>query len=1162
MLYPKHGTKAMPFVCAALITTFASASASADETDPFSDTVRPYVQKYCVRCHNSREAKGELNLTAYASADDVTDHFRRWNNIVEFIRSGEMPPDDAPQPEINESNAAVAAVDKILQVEARRNAGDPGVVLPRRLSNTEYNLSIRDLTGVDIRPTKDFPADPAGGEGFDNTGEVLGMSPNLVRKYLSAAQLVADHLVLKPDGIVFAPFPVTSYNERKNLTEQAIIDFYISHEIRLEDYLDAAWRYQHLPEIGRVTPERWAQTRGLSPKYFNLVSATLSDAKSQSGLLRRLHELWRALRAPQGDSDRPAELIQLAEFIDFGRRVLGQPRQDLIRSNAGNWPISHLDFRTRVAEARDRFNADRLKKKTLITAFRVPTPKTKTTESVSFFLRVDPAFAELNGSVRIDDAVFSRADRLPANEKDVEKQGVRTLRSVLEKFQPELATSIGFGRRIADLEIDPDSFVLQSPSVLEISLTPEMQEELQGLRLLLPLELLSGSSGVIVSHGSGHLPKSEQGSTAELLVDRDSPAAAQLAMDAEVFCRTFPDRFFYVNEKRGLAAGFHLVEGFFRDDRPLVNSVLSVDEAAKLNALWRDLDFVTQSAETLIRGFVWFERSERHVLHDKRFDFLRPQDPRLVQYSMSPADATENASNVSFPLLDRFEKAYLDKLGVRRVDDSLAAVKPDDKYRMIHGFFEGIRHGLQLYDKHMDAAETRALQQMNVLAARAFRRPLRTKESASFQTLYRTLRNNGQNVEGSLRGVLTAILMSPEFCFRYRDAPEGNAISPLTDSDLASRLSYFLWSSLPDEELLDAASAQRLHTDEQLKDQLRRMLRDDRIEAFAREFFGQWLRYRSYLTNDPINAAAFPGYDDELRTAIAEEPVRLATWMIQNDAPVTMLLNSDATFLNDRLAKHYGGSLEKTFRTVAAEHHRAFFPNASARRAGTVGSDPAEGWHRVTGLRHAGRGGLFGMAVVLATNSAGERTSPVKRGFWTVHHLLGQHFPPPPADVPELPTSEKSADKTIRELLAAHVEDAKCSICHRHFDSLGLTMEGFDPVGRSRTADAAGRKIDNVVQLPGGDSHEGVSGLIDYIERYRKPDFIRTLCRRFLGYALGRSVQLSDQPLLQKMELQLRERGDTFSALFETVVLSPQFRMQRGRQHLTEQQSSRSGSTQ
>jgi hypothetical protein len=189
------------------------------------------------------------------------------------------------------------------------------------------------------------------------------------------------------------------------------------------------------------------------------------------------------------------------------------------------------------------------------------------------------------------------------------------------------------------------------------------------------------------------------------------------------------------------------------------------------------------------------------------------------------------------------------------------------------------------------------------------------------------------------------------------------------------------------------------------------------------------------------------------------------------------------------------------------------------------------------------------MPVILAKNSAGQRTSPVKRGFWVVHHLLGQHFPPPPADVPELPKTEKEASKSIRELLAEHTTNRKCAMCHVHFDGLGLTLEGFDTIGRTRQHDLAGRAIVDTGPLPGGGSADGVAGLIEYVETRRLADFERNLCRKFLGYALGRSVILSDLPLLREMEQKLRSEG-RFSALFETVVLSPQFRQQRGRDYV------------
>src|SRR5436190_8773546 len=249
--------------------------------DVFQEKIEPFAKKYCHTCHNKKLAKGELDLTRYTRDGDVTSDFRRWNSVIEFIRKGDMPPSDRKlQPTLEERAAVVGAIEAILLVEAKKHAGDPGVVLPRRLSTTEYDLSIRDLTGVVIHATKEFPVDPAGGEGFNNTGEVLAMTPNLLNKYLGAAQLVSDQLVLKPSGITFAPFPVTSYAERTKLTEQAIIDFYRQREVRVSDYLEAAWRYRHRIDVERgVGLEDWAARRKLSGKYLALVLKTLDEAK-------------------------------------------------------------------------------------------------------------------------------------------------------------------------------------------------------------------------------------------------------------------------------------------------------------------------------------------------------------------------------------------------------------------------------------------------------------------------------------------------------------------------------------------------------------------------------------------------------------------------------------------------------------------------------------------------------------------------------------------------------------------------------------------------------------------------------------------------------------------------------------------------------------------
>jgi len=301
------------------------------------------------------------------------------------------------------------------------------------------------------------------------------------------------------------------------------------------------------------------------------------------------------------------------------------------------------------------------------------------------------------------------------------------------------------------------------------------------------------------------------------------------------------------------------------------------------------------------------------------------------------------------------------------------------------------------------------------------------------------------------------------------------------------------------------------------------MLKDPKTSGFAQEFLGQWLRYGDFLKSESVNRQVFPEFDEPLKQAMFEEPTRFTTFVIQNDRSVLELLRSDFTFINKRLANHYG----LPFRGPGATD-----------------------WEQATGLLQQGRGGLPGMAVFLTKNSQPARTSPVKRGYWVVHELLGEHIPAPPPNVPVLPAKETDTKgKSIRELMALHTAEATCARCHQHFDAVGLSMEGFDAIGKSRTKDLAGRPIDNLVRLPTGEAAHGIAEFSNYLVAKRKDEFTHTLCTKLLGFALGRSLELSEKALIEKMQDELKKNDYRFTCLVETIVLSPQFRTQRGKDY-------------
>ena len=587
------------------------------------------------------------------------------------------------------------------------------------------------------------------------------------------------------------------------------------------------------------------------------------------------------------------------------------------------------------------------------------------------------------------------------------------------------------------------------------------------------------------------------------LVDPQHPAAEQLRASCTALCAVFPNRFCYVDETRGLSAGFHLIEGFFRDDQPLCRHVLDESQQQELDqSVERIGHFGTRIAERMLRGFVFFERSERNFMKHPDFDAFKEEDPELIK-----------AESVL-----RLEQVYFQRSGVKGTDEELAA-------HPIHTFFAGIRTGLLQRSAELEHAQGAYLDGLAQFAERAFRRPLTGVERQQVQNFFHKLSGQPQfGIEQAVRASIVRILASPHFCYRIDPPAPGQSVQPLSDLALASRLSYFLWSSMPDDELRSVAKAGQLHNEAVLLAQTRRMLKDPKVSGFALEFFGPWLRYRDFLEQASVSREAFPAFDDALKQSMFEEPTRLATLLIQQDRRVTDLLNGDTTLVNKRLAQHYGLPF----------------------------TGPEGSWSEVSGLHQQGRSGLLGMAVLLTKNSQPARTSPVKRGFWVVHHLLGEHIPPPPPDVVALPAKETdTSGKTIRQLMAAHTEDFKCARCHQRFDHVGLAMEGFDAIGRTRTKDLAGRPIDNLVDLPSGEPAHGVPELSQYLVAARMDDFTKTLCRKFLGYALGRSLQLADQPLLDAMQARLKENDYHFSTLFDAVVTSPQFRNQRCRDFTT-----------
>ena len=409
---------------------------------------------------------------------------------------------------------------------------------------------------------------------------------------------------------------------------------------------------------------------------------------------------------------------------------------------------------------------------------------------------------------------------------------------------------------------------------------------------------------------------------------------------------------------------------------------------------------------------------------------------------------------------------------------------------------------------------------LSTLARRAFRRPVEQADLDPLMALYRAGRAEGgfdAGIEFALRG----ILIDPEFLFRIeRDPPDAAPATAyqLTDLELASRLSFFLWSSIPDDELLGVAAAGRLQDPEVLEEQVERMMRDARSDALLDNFFGQWLLSRNMRTAAP-DPQIFLDFDENLRHAMQRETELFVESQVRQDRGVLDLLESDYTFLNERLARHYG------------------VPNVYGNHFRRVSLGGRE------------RGGLLGQGSILTVTSYPNRTSPTKRGLWVLEHLLGASPPPPPPEVPGLPDAdhpEESRSLSMRERMELHRTSPVCASCHVQMDPLGFSLENYDGIGAWRT-DEGGTPIDASGTLPHTDPFEGPTGL-RAILLGQEERFVETVTEKLLTYALGRGVEYYDAPAVRQIARNAAKSDYRWSSVILGIVKSTPFQMRRSRE--------------
>lgn len=398
-------------------------------------------------------------------------------------------------------------------------------------------------------------------------------------------------------------------------------------------------------------------------------------------------------------------------------------------------------------------------------------------------------------------------------------------------------------------------------------------------------------------------------------------------------------------------------------------------------------------------------------------------------------------------------------------------------------------------------------------AMRGFRRPVEKEEVERWLGVYDRARKDGQAYEPAVRAALAGILVSPNFLFRVERDQDTARPYRVNDYELASRLSYFLWSSMPDDELFALAAENRLRDPKVLEEQTRRMVLDPKSKLFSDNFAGQWLRVRELKTAQP-DARKFPDYTPELREAMYREVIEFFDSIVREDGSLLQILAANYTFLNAELAKHYG--IEGV--------------NGDAMR-------------RVT-LTDKNRGGVLGMSAMLTLTSYPLRTSPVLRGKWVLEQILGTPPPPPPPEVKSLPPSDAPVDGlTLRQRLEKHREKAECAACHQRMDPLGFGLENFDPIGRWRTS-IADQPVDASGVLPDGAKFQGPAELKKTLLNH-KDDFTRNITEKMLAYALGRGLEYYDIPTVRQIAKTVAKNGYRSSVLISEIVKSYPFQYRR-----------------
>lgn len=1018
---------------------------------------------------------GGVNLEELLAQPSVADTYAKWKKVAEVLEQKLMPPAKLKQPTDPERHAAASWVRTRLKEYATANAGDPGKVTVRQLTAGEYNFAIEDLTGLKLNLERDASADSVGGEGFTNYGDTQFMQDATLERYLESAKRVASHAVIGSGPLQFFVDPGRSGLEYSAIARIRAI--YEKHGFRassgeggkpynLDFYgraFHAAYRYHHRAALGmpKATWEQIAREEKISARFSEHLYQQLLTPNPSYPLSEAVR-LWQQMPKP-GSGDSRAAAKKLQDFvINYPRWVFGAGAwAEGGRGDERNFLITESSLTAKPSGKLRGLNRGRPGREAKFYIMVVDLNPQASQPARVTFKNASIRFRKRDRSASADMPIVSVLD-----EASRSKFGINAEAGSMDFTVP--------ANQVLPISVKTPDEIFGTEMTLEVSLPAEFKDSVLRVTVSDEPEINKGTPfSVILGHEKdpGYLAWKKNVLAFSDAMPQNSHAEATPA-DKDVIPPPFDNTYNQPERDR-----FHVKVKYHRDDRFIADKILDSTTRKQLDEAWNDL----------LGSFDY---------HDTFFDFVN------------------------------------DKFKLNLKGRTLASLKPAEIAALpaeARSYVVDLRKGYDAVQAAFAKAQPGHLQDALAFAENAWRRPLTLAEKDKLRRFYTNSREVMKlDHDKAMRALLARILVAPAFLYRVEQQRLSNAslLQPvnlksgeikLGPYELASRLSFFLWSSIPDAELRRAAAAGELDDPKKIAAQVERMLADPKASRLSSELFGQWLGFYRFDHYTGIDQSRFPEFNDELKQALYQEATSLFDYIVREKRPLREMFTADYTFLNKRLADHYG-----------AKHE--FKPGTEKNM---VKVDNASAFHR---------GGMLTLGAVHVVTSAPLRTSPVKRGDWLLRRVFGTPTPPPPPNAGMLPADDKQfAGQTIRERLLAHQRNATCAGCHSRIDPLGFPLEKYDPVGRWRESYADGKPIYDNGDLK-DKSIPGITGLKQHLSD-KEALVMQQFARKVLGFALGRTVIGSDDPLLEEIASTGGEQ--TFAALAAKLATSKQFRYRR-----------------